>query len=108
MNRKLLYTAIGATSFALLLLLIYSFERTSWLFGLFESWTIAAQAAALVVEMSAVALLVGAGALAHLDAHTRDWANRALLAVLSVSALANLTAGYLRGGRATLALLGGG
>jgi hypothetical protein len=97
-----------AISTALLLLLAYSFERTSWLFGLFETWTPAAQAAALVVELSAVALLVGGGALLILDRAAQAWANRALVAVLSVSALANVTAGYLRGGQQTLALLSSG
>lgn len=103
-NKTALLAGIGVTSLALILLLIYSFERTSWLFGLFEQWRLAAQAAALVVEVAAVALLVSAGALAHLDARARAWSNRALVAVLSISGLANLAAGFLRGGRSTLAL----
>lgn len=100
-------TAIIATALALLALLAYSLERSAWLFGLFEQWSILAVAAAVVVELAAVALIVGAGALAHIDPLTRAWANRALLAVLSVQALANLSAGYLRGGARTLALFGG-
>jgi hypothetical protein len=107
MNRKILVLAIITTGIALLALLVYSIERTSWLFGLFETWQPAAYAAALVVELAAVALLVGAGALAHMDMQARAWANRALLAVLSVAALANLSAGYLRGGRSTLAQFAG-
>src|SRR5688572_21979721 len=98
MNRKILTVAIGVNALALVALLGYSIERTAWLFDLFEDWTEAAVAAAVVVELAAVALLVGAGALSHLDAAARAWANRALVAVLSVQALANLSAGYLRGG----------
>lgn len=107
MNRKILIGAILINALALVALLGYSIERTAWLFDLFEDWTPAARAAAVVVELAAVALLVGAGALAHLDEAARAWANRALVAVLSVQALANLSAGYLRGGRETLALFAG-
>lgn len=103
MNKRV---AIGACVVALLALLAYSLERTAWLFQRFESWTLAAYAAAVVVELTAVALIIGASALAGLDTTARAWANRALLAVLSVQALANLSAGYLRGGSATLAAFG--
>lgn len=106
MNKKLLTTAIAVTFLALICLLAYSIERTAWLFGEFETWWPAAYAAAIVIELSAVALIVGAGALAHLDAKARAWANRALAAVLSVGALANLSAGFLRGGRSLGALFG--
>ena len=101
-TRKQLQIGIGATVIALLLLLLYSLERTTWLFGLFEQSQELAMAAAVVVELAAVALLAGAGTIAGLDKPARAWANRALLAVLSVQALANLSAGYLRGGSATL------
>lgn len=106
MNRKLLFTAIGATGLALIALLGYSIERTQWLFSLFEDWEPATWSAAIVVELAAVALIIGAGALSLLDAQARAWANRALVAVLSVQALANLTAGYLRGGQQALGLFG--
>jgi len=105
-NRKLLIAATIATGLALIALLGYSIERTQWLFSLFETWAPAAWAAAIVVELAAVALLIGAGALSALDLQARAWANRALVAVLSVQALANLTAGYLRGGRQALLLFG--
>lgn len=107
MSRRLLSSAIGVTALALTALLIYSLERTAWLFGRFEVWEPAAYAAAGVVELAAVALIVGASALAGLAPAARAWSNRALLAVLSVGALANLSAGYLRGGAATLAAFGG-
>lgn len=107
MQKTHLKMAIGATVIALLLLLAYSLERTVWLFALFEESRELAVAAAIVVELSAVALLAGAGTIAGLDASARAWANRALLAVLSVQALANLSAGYLRGGHRTLWTLGG-
>ena len=94
---------IIATLAALLGLLAYSLERTIWLFQRFEVAAEPAIAAAVVVELAAVALIVSAGAL---PPSARPWGNRALLAVLSVQALANLSAGYLRGGRATLALFG--
>jgi hypothetical protein len=108
MNRKILTIAISVNLLALIALLGYSLERTAWLFQLFESDTTLPTVAAVVVELAAVALLVGAGAIAQLDTKARAWSNRALGAVLSVQALANLSAGYLRGGHATLALFQGG
>lgn len=108
MSKRPLIIAATVTALALAALLAYSLERTSWLFGLFEASPPLAVAAAVVVELAAVALLCGAGALASMDVSARAWANRALLAVLSVQALANLSAGYLRGGHRTLAAFGDG
>ena len=104
-TRKQAYISIGAIAISLVSLLWYSLERTAWLFERFENDAPRAMAAAVVVELAAVALLAGAGAL---DAKSRPWANRALLAILSVQALGNLSAGYLHGGRLTLALFGDG
>lgn len=105
MNRKQTQIGIGAIALALIALLYYSLERTAWLFELFEESKARAQSAAIVVELAAVALLAGASVL---DAKSRPWANRALLAILSVQALGNLSAGYLRGGHRTLSEFGGG
>lgn len=104
-NLQAIRIGIVGISIALALLLIYSFERTSWLFGLFEQWQVAAYAAAGVVEVAAVALLIGAGAWSQLDKERKLWASIALQVVLSIQALANLTAGYLHGGARTLTLL---
>lgn len=104
-SRQAILIGIGGISIALVCLLIYSFERTSWIFGLFEAWNYAAYAAAGVVEVAAVALLIGAAAWGQLDKERRLWASIALQVVLSIQALANLTAGYLHGGSATLNLL---
>ena len=104
-NKQAILMGIIGISIALICLLVYSFERTSWLFGLFESWHIAAYAAAGVIEVAAVALLIGAAAWSQLDQERRLWASIALQVVLSIQALANLTAGYLHGGAATLRLL---
>lgn len=106
LQRKPLQIAIGATIISLLALLAYSLERTVWLFSLFEERAWLAFAAAVVVELAAVALLAGAGIIATLNDEARAWANRALAAVLSVQALANLSAGYLRGGQGTKGLWG--
>lgn len=94
---------IGAITIALICLLAYSLERTAWLFELFEESKENAYAAAIVVELAAVALIAGAGAL---DTASKPWANRALLAILSVQAIGNLSAGYLKGGTITLAKFG--
>lgn len=107
MNRKTLTFAILINTVALLALLGYSLERTAWLFQRFEVDTVLPVVAAVVVELAAISLLVGAGAMAQLDKAARAWSNRALGAVLSVQALANLSAGYLRGGHATLVLFQG-
>jgi hypothetical protein len=97
--KHILTTAIAVTTLALAALLMYSLERTAWLFSQYETWPAAAIAAAVVVELCAIALIVSASALARLDTRARAWANRALGVVLAVSALANLAAGFLRGGR---------
>jgi methylphosphotriester-DNA--protein-cysteine methyltransferase len=107
MNRTTIKIAIAINLLALIALLGYSLERTAWLFQLFEADQTLPVVAAVVVELAAISLLVGAGAIAQLDAKARAWSNRALGAVLSVQALANLSAGYLRGGHATLALFQG-
>lgn len=104
MNARLrIYIGIGAIAIALLCLLAYSLERTAWLFELFEESKENAKAAAIVIELAAVALIAGAGAL---DDKSKPWANRALLAILSVQALGNLSAGYLKGGVDTLSKFG--
>lgn len=97
--RNRVWIGIIAIAIALLCLLAYSLERTAWLFELFEESTQNAYAAAVVVELAAVALIAGSGAL---DDKSKPWANRALLAILSVQALGNLSAGYLKGGVDTL------
>lgn len=105
MNARIrVWIGIGAIALALLCLLAYSLERTAWLFELFEESKQNAYAAALVVEFAAVALIAGTGAL---DTQSKPWANRALLAILSVQVLGNLSAGYLKGGVNTLITFGG-
>ncbi len=102
-KRIRVWIGLVAIAIALLCLLIYSLERTAWLFELFEESSERATAAAVVVELAAVALIAGAGAL---DAVSKPWANRALLAILSVQAIGNLSAGYLKGGERTYAMFG--
>lgn len=117
MNRTALTWSAGAVGLAIVALLLYSLDRTAWLFRLYETGQQHADtlglAAAIVVELAAVALIAG-DALA--EALTRDrraadmlraWAGRGLAAVLGAQILANLIAGYLRGGRVLLTALGG-
>jgi len=104
--KKALLAAIAVNALALLGLLVYSLERSIWVFSLYEVAAEPAIAAAAVIEVAAVALIISAGALDTNDDAAKSWANRALGAILSVQALANLTAGYLRGGRQALALFG--
>lgn len=105
---------IGA---ALLLLLGYSLDRTSWLLSLYESETPGTLAhalgvspldlgvsAATVIEVGAVALIVS-DALVKLDRSIRVSVIAGLVTVLVVQALANLLAGYLRGYSAPIELL---
>lgn len=94
---------------ALLSLLVYSLDRTSWLlaqYELSEAGTLAHQlglsplalgvAAALVIEIGAIALVAG-DVLALERSAIKRYATAGLAVVLSVQALANLLAGYLRG-----------
>ena len=102
-KRIRVWIGLVAIAIALVCLLIYSLERTAWLFELFEESPARATAAAIVIELAAVALIAGAGAL---DAVSKPWANRALVAILSIQALGNLSAGYLKGGVQTLERFG--
>ena len=102
-KRIRVWIGLVAIAIALVCLLIYSLERTAWLFELFEESKERATAAAIVIELAAVALIAGAGAL---DAVSKPWANRALVAILSIQALGNLSAGYLKGGVQTLERFG--
>lgn len=94
---------------ALLSLLVYSLDRTSWLLAQYElsqPGTLAdylklsplalGVAAALVIEIGAVALVAG-DVLALERSAIKRYATAGLAVVLSVQALANLLAGYLRG-----------
>lgn len=101
--------AVGFLAFCLLALLLYSIDRTAWLFGLYEQSVPGSPAgilglsphalavqAALVVELSAVAFVVSEG-VAHQSQIVRRWVNAGLIAVLIVQTLANLLAGFIRG-----------
>lgn len=94
---------------ALLALLVYSLDRTSWLLAQYElaqPGTLAewiglsplalGVAAALVIEVGAVALVAG-DVLALERSAIKRYATAGLAVVLSVQALANLLAGFLRG-----------
>lgn len=115
---KWAYT-LGATliGLALLLLLGYSLDRTSWLLSLYEAetpGTLAAWlhvsplalgvAAAAVIEAGAVALII-ADALGKLDERIALYVWVGLIVVLAVQGFANLLAGFLRGFQQPIAAL---
>jgi len=114
MTRRLYLSISVLIDIALLALLIYSLDRTSWLLAQYELSqpdTLAAAlglapltlgvAAALVIEVGAVALVAGdVLALAHTE--IKRYATVGLIVVLAVQALANLLAGFLRGYQAVL------
>lgn len=109
MNRRGAIIIAVVIVVALLALLIYSLDRTSWLLAQYElsqPGTLAdylglsplalGVAAALVIEVGAVALVAG-DVLALERSKIQRYATAGLAVVLSVQALANLLAGYLRG-----------
>lgn len=109
MNARTCYTIAGLIILALLALLVYSLDRTSWLLAQYElsqAGTLAdwlglsplalGVAAALVIEVGAVALVAG-DVLALERSAIKRYATAGLVVVLSVQALANLLAGFLRG-----------
>lgn len=103
---------------ALAALLLYSLDRSAWLFTLYETGQPRADliglAAAIVIELATIALIAGDGLAEALseDPATqhalRIWSGRGLVIVLLVQALANLVAGYLRGGVILFQQLGQG
>jgi hypothetical protein len=92
--------ALIGVGLALLALLAYSLDRTAWLFAAFEvgqkngEWL--GLAAAVVVEIAVVALVLAESVSAHTE--IGRWSGYGLAAALAFQALANLLAGYLRGG----------
>jgi hypothetical protein len=107
----------GAIAVALLALLVYSIDRSAWLMALYETGQPHAYefglAAAIVIELVAVALIAGEGAAdlfedKAMQAALRFWSGIGLLVVVSVQVVANFVAGWLRGGTVLLAMLGTG
>ena len=109
MSRRGAFAIAGLIFVALLALLIYSLDRTSWLLAQYElhqPGTLGDQlllsplalgvAAALVIEVGAVALVAG-DVLALERSKIQRYATAGLFVVIAVQALANLLAGYLRG-----------
>jgi hypothetical protein len=105
-SRTALWIIVVTIGAAILALLGYSLDRTSWLFRLYETGQAHASelglAAAIVVELACVGLIAGESVAALLpDEPTRKavrvWASWGLVSLLSVQVIANLLAGYLRG-----------
>jgi hypothetical protein len=109
MTRRTSFAIASLILLALLALLAYSIDRTSWLLAQYElnqPGTLAdylglsplalGVAAALVIEVGAVAL-VGGDVLAEERTKIQRYTTAGLFVVLAVQALANLLAGYLRG-----------
>jgi hypothetical protein len=111
MTQRTARTIAAGILLALLSLLVYSLDRTSWLLAQYEvsqPGTLAERfgldalslgiAAALVIEVGAIALVAG-DVLSQEQRIIQRYATAGLAVVLSVQALANLLAGYLRGWR---------
>lgn len=109
MTRRAYFIIAALILLALLALLIYSLDRTSWLLAQYElsqpgtlaNWLELSPlalgvAAALVIEVGAVALVAG-DVLALEKSAIKRYATAGLVTVLAVQALANLLAGFLRG-----------
>jgi hypothetical protein len=89
---------IGIAGVAILALMVYSIDRTAWVFGLFEggrdgAWMFGL-AAAIVIELAGIAFII---AEATAVKQIRFWVVLGLAAILIVQTLANLIAGALRG-----------
>jgi hypothetical protein len=109
-KRTAILVAAIAVGLAIVGLLAVSLDRTAWLFQFYEQgqehgWWLGL-AAAIVVELAAVALIAGDAAVEHLDRKAVAWANRSLVLILGVQWIANLAAGFLRGGTTAIALFG--
>ena len=119
MSRRSLWGIAALITMATLALMLYSLDRTAWIFMLYETGRPNAQLlgyiAAVVMELAAVGLIASEGAADALpiDAESRrvlrTWASRGLVMVLATQAVANLVVGFLRGGAALrVALLAAG
>lgn len=105
MNRSILWTAVSVLGAAIVALMLYSLDRTAWLFALYEAGRPhAAQLgllAAVVIELAGIALIVGESAAETLPEPTNKqvgaWVSRGLVGILATQATANFIAGFLRG-----------
>ena len=98
---KMRHTWIGfalvVASFALMALVVYSFERTSWLFQQYETDPRFANAAAFVIETAEVALIITLGLVAREVPAAKRPAERALTGIPLTQWIANLVVGHIRG-----------
>lgn len=103
--RRALVVVALLVGVGLAVLLGYSLDRTAWAFTIYETGQENADQlgwnAALVLEIAAVALIIGMSAVGVLpepySSHVRRWAGPCLAAILAVQISANMTAGFLRG-----------
>ena len=110
MSRRSLWGIAALITMATLALMLYSLDRTAWIFMLYETGRPNAQLlgyiAAVVMELAVVGLIASEGAADALpiDAESRrvlrSWAARGLVMVLATQAVANLVVGFLRGAAA--------
>lgn len=113
-NKK---TMLGAAIVGLLIsivaLLIFSLDRTSWLFAIFETGRdngeMLGKVAAIVVELAAVALITSKIVINKQD-HLREYRYIVfgLVVVLGVQTIGNLIAGWIRGSKPIHALFSEG
>jgi hypothetical protein len=104
-SRRALAIVAALVGAGLAVLLVYSLDRTAWAFTIYETGQANAEHlgwnAALVLEIAAVALIIGMSAVGVLPApysgYVRRWAGPCLAAILAVQVSANMTAGFLRG-----------
>lgn len=118
MKQRTSLTALCAgVALAIAILLIYSLDRTAWLFQIYETgrgdWGLwIGFAAAVVIEVVAVALIASDSAATALwpteRQQVRHWAVSGLIGILVTQLAANLFAGYLRGWQTTMDALDGG
>lgn len=103
-KKTILIASIAGLLISIIALLIFSLDRTSWLFAIFETGRsngeFLGRVAAIVVELAAVALITSKIVISKQD-HPKEYRYivLGLVVVLGVQSIGNLIAGWVRGAK---------
>lgn len=107
-STKTLAWGIGFIALALLILMIFSIERTAWLISIFESGSsghVFGLAAAIIIEIAAISFIV-AEILINKKSPLRKFVTTGLVLIVTLQFMANGIKGWINGWQGMIGLFG--